>query len=453
MVYIPGAPDSFKQRYAGGAIWGTETENGYDVNAQQVEFQIEDYRPENPSADSTLTVHGVSFQQIIDTQGLIGRPIVVMGGMRDGLPLATLQARKRGKLVDGLISQAWGNWIGTDMSIGMKFVAAGVAQGSQQQDGGGSAGPNADVASGNGGGGASAAGVMRARRTGFRSLDGRPYARGAVSPLGFDRPVVRPTGIGDIGELGTGAFGSATTTSGGMTASMFGGGLDGLQAPLNLIHNLQPNASLSSAIKETLSKAFPNGKPNVQISDALKLPYQDAGMYQNLQQYASYIKNLSHSVLGIKDYTGVNFSSHSNVIDVWDITKNIAYGQIDVIDLIGQPTWIDLQTVSVKTILRGDLHVGSDTTIPSTLINIAADAVYPASPSFQKTHITLPGKYRVIKVLHIGDFRNPDGAGWSTNFELLYLGGAGSGQADLSRAIQDSTLIQNPNNLPSTPLA
>jgi hypothetical protein len=262
-----------------------------------------------------------------------------------------------------------------------------------------------------------------------------------------------PTDIGDIGELGSGAFGSATTSFGNSFASMFGGGVDGLQAPLNLIHNLMPNMNLSSAIQETLSKAFPHGSPNVNISDALKLPYQDAGMYQNLQQYASYIKNLSSSILGIKDYGGVNFSSHSNVIDVWDITKNVGYGQIDAIDLIGQPTWIDIVTVSVKTIMRGDLHVGMDVTLPSTLVNIAADAVYPGTSAFQRTHITLPGKYRITKVLHIGDFRNPDGAGWSTNFEMVYLGGAGTGQADLSKAIQDSTLMQNPNNLPTTPLA
>jgi hypothetical protein len=49
----------------------------------------------------------------------------------------------------------------------------------------------------------------------------------------------------------------------------------------------------------------------------------------------------------------------------------------------------------------------------------------PGNATDQRTHISLPGAYKVYKILHIGDFRNPDGASWSTNYELL-TGGATS---------------------------
>jgi hypothetical protein len=59
-------------------------------------------------------------------------------------------------------------------------------------------------------------------------------------------------------------------------------------------------------------------------------------------------------------------------------------------------------------------------TLPQTLVNFSgADAMIPGNAPDQRTHISLPGSYKVFKILHIGDFRNPDGASWSTNYELL----------------------------------
>jgi hypothetical protein len=93
-----------------------------------------------------------------------------------------------------------------------------------------------------------------------------------------------------------------------MISSFFGGGGSGagggLAVPLNFIHNMMPNMPLSSAIQETLGKVFPNADLKVLISSALKLGYQDSGMYQNLTQYASYIKKLSHSIMGTGDTRG-----------------------------------------------------------------------------------------------------------------------------------------------------
>jgi hypothetical protein len=158
----------------------------------------------------------------------------------------------------------------------------------------------------------SVVGVRRKRISsgvGFRSMDYRPYPRGAVVPFGGGPPAVTPFGIGDIGQFGPGAIGEATSSIGGMVSSLFGGGENQLQSPLNLIHNMMPNMSLSSAVSETLGRAFPQGDANIGISDKIKLGFQDAGMYGNMNQYANYVQKLSQSVMGIKDYPGVNMSS------------------------------------------------------------------------------------------------------------------------------------------------
>jgi len=455
-VAIAGAPASFPVRYDGGAQWGTEVNGRHDPGAQQVEFQIEELRPDLPNSESTLTVQGVTFQQIKDTGFLIGKPIAVFGGMRPGLPIATAQAPKAGLLMQAQIIRAWGNWIGTEMSIGMTFAPAGM---SSEQGGGGGGGGGGDGASqilgavegaiGGGGGGSAPAAARRFRNVGFRSINHRPFSRGAFTQPGGDIPVVSPFGLGDVGEFGGGAFGAATSSFGGITSSFFGGGLNGLQAPLNLIHNMQPNMLMSSAISQTLGVAFPRGGSNVQISSGLKLPYQDVGMYQNLQQYAGFIKQLSQSILGIKNYQGVNFSAHTNTLNVWDATKPIGEGQIAAIDLIGQPTWVNVNTINIKTVLRGDIHCGMFVTLPPTLLAIRPEAVVPGLPD-QKMNTSFSGSFVVNRVLHIGDFRNPDGAGWSSNFECFFLG-ATQGQTDASETTDQSSQDQSaPSTVPGS---
>src|SRR5262245_7571869 len=311
-VAVSGAPGNiFPVRYDDGAIWGTHVNGQSDPGSQSVEFHIEEYNPTLPTPDSTITIHGVSWEQVANSNQLMGKPIVIKGGLKPGLPLATLQSSKAGLLLDGQVLRAWGNWIGTDMSIGMSFLPSGAAK-IPSQFGPGSSG---DSSSDGGGGDASAGGqsLMSQRlrryplhRVGRRSLSERPFARGAIHWQGGDQPVITPfAGLGTVTEFGSAAIGLATTFTGGMASSLFGGGVNGLRAPINLIHNMMPNMPMSAAIQDTLSKAFPQANVNVAISSALKLGYQDAGMYQNMEQYAGFIQKLSQSILGIKNYVGV----------------------------------------------------------------------------------------------------------------------------------------------------
>jgi hypothetical protein len=434
-IAISGAPSTFPARYDDGAIWGSHKNGVADPGAQQVEIHIDETAFNVATPDSVITVHGVSWDQIRTTNQLIGKAIVVKGGMMPGLPLATVQSVKRGLLLSGRVGRAWGNWIGTDMSIGISF-----AVGENNEDTGGgspsggspSGGDGAPSAGGDGAPSASESstsvvGVRKrliSRGVGFRSLDQRPYARGASVPLEGGPPTVTPTDIGDIGQFGPGAIGEATSSIGGMISSFFGGGESQLQAPLNLIHNMMPNMSLSGAIAETLGKAFPQGGANIGISDNIKLGYQDAGMYGNMNQYANYVQKLSQSVLGIKNYLGVNMTSKGQGINVWDGTKALGFGAIDFFDLIGQPTWINVNIVQVKCIMRGDIQCGWSVSIPATIFAISPGAIVTLGPSgsVQRDNVSIPGSGFVTRVLHIGDFRNPDGVGWSTTYDIVVSG-------------------------------
>jgi hypothetical protein len=254
------------------------------------------------------------------------------------------------------------------------------------------------------------------------------FPRAAASAIGI--PAIPLGGV--LAQIPLATFGDASATVNGITTSLFGGGGGGLSLikPLNLIHNLMPNMPLKDGIQQTLSKAFPKAKLNILIREGLKLAYQDAGMHQNLDQYSQYIQKLSNSIAGTKNYLGVHMSSHSDTIDVWDGTTPVTEGVISNIDLIGQPTWIDINKISIKTVLRADLHVGGTVTLPPTLINVTEQSTQ-AWTSEQKATITFTGSFLITKVLHIGDFRNPDGSSWSSNYEALVVG---SPEAEVAEA-------------------
>lgn len=68
-----------------------------------------------PQGAGNIRVWGISLQEIAQANNLKNKNIKVYGGMQKGLPLANPQ--QSGLLAQGYIQQAFGNWIGTDMTL------------------------------------------------------------------------------------------------------------------------------------------------------------------------------------------------------------------------------------------------------------------------------------------------------------------------------------------------
>ena len=391
-----------------GWRWTSHPNGVYDPNAQQIEMMLETYVTPDPTSNSTVEIHGVPWEQIRDTSSLIDKTVVIYGGMEKGLPLATYQSRNKGHLVTGRIQKAWGNWVGTNMSIGMQIAVGGIPDGSDSSSGAPSGGTDSSSSS------TSAQGV-RFSRTGPRGIHRRlPQTAATTVP---SVAVTNPTngGSGSIG--GSGSSVSFPNLLGGVLQQYVGGGNPGLTNPLNLIHNLLPNMPLASAMNETLSRAFSGLPLNIQISSMLRLGYQDAAVYQSMNQYIDYINHLSQSILGAtqgtKNYLGVRASSDGTSLDIWDGTSNFGNTDITAGDLIGQPTWVDRYLVQIKMAMRGNIKPNMIVTLPTTIFNIDPAAIQLGS-SDQRTNLTLGGSYRIYRVRHIGDYRNPDGNNWCT---------------------------------------
>ena len=92
-----------------------------DLGALDVELDISTAGVANPITSSAfIRVWGVSLQQIAQGTDLSGKTIAVYGGMQKGLPLAN--PAQAGLLVSGSIYPAYGNWIGTDMTLDLQVV-------------------------------------------------------------------------------------------------------------------------------------------------------------------------------------------------------------------------------------------------------------------------------------------------------------------------------------------
>jgi hypothetical protein len=92
-----------------------------DPNALNVEFDLPVAANAQPTGDANTFVRiwGIPLTDIAQSRDLNGKSIKVYGGMQKGLPLAN--PAQAGLLVQGVINQAFGNWIGTDMTLDLQI--------------------------------------------------------------------------------------------------------------------------------------------------------------------------------------------------------------------------------------------------------------------------------------------------------------------------------------------
>lgn len=198
------------------------------------------------------------------------------------------------------------------------------------------------------------------------------------------------------------------TTDGGATQS----------SPAALSFTWKKGQQLSSVIQSTLAAAYPAlNAPVVNISPNLVLNNDEAGVYQTLQQFASYLNGVSQDIVG-GTYSGVKITLVNGTIQVFDGT--VPLGQTTSIlaqDLVGPPTWLSVATVQLTTVMRADLQVGSQITLPQ-LAGLQA-VTTPQSQSNARSQGTFSGTWTVIYLRHVGNSRDPNAQSWVTTIQAI----------------------------------
>ncbi|GAB0119908.1 hypothetical protein [Acidisoma sp. 7E03] len=192
--------------------------------------------------------------------------------------------------------------------------------------------------------------------------------------------------------------------------------------PGNLMLTCRAGQTLSNALQQTLSTAYPNYQINIQISDQVKWGHDVIGPYTTLEGLATGVYNITHGMLG-SGYAGVSISVENNTINVFDGTvPSQKVIQLAYTDFIGQPTWIDQNTMQLFCAMRADLPLGAiikmpiGTNMAPGLTNAPGFVTTTANsaPNELNYPLTFQGQFQVNQIRQIGHLRDPSAEGWQT---------------------------------------
>lgn len=102
--------------------WTSHPNGVFDPGALNVEFDMPLSTYDTPMGMQTITVHGISLQDLTNAQQFVGMQIVMKAGMQAGLPLAN--PKQAGTILVGQVFQSFGNWEGTEMTLDFVVTAS-----------------------------------------------------------------------------------------------------------------------------------------------------------------------------------------------------------------------------------------------------------------------------------------------------------------------------------------
>ncbi|KHN59916.1 hypothetical protein [Aeromonas hydrophila] len=180
---------------------------------------------------------------------------------------------------------------------------------------------------------------------------------------------------------------------------------------------------LSDVMRRGIQAAYPNFKRiDIFIGDDLVLPEDGNAPYQSLSHLSTVVRSLSKATKGSPDdYQGIQISIHDNeIIRIFDGTA--AKDGVNILphELVGQPTWIELNKVSFKCPMRADLSCGDIVVLPQGLASSPLMVNTDNARSSYRDASLFSGKFLITSVRHIGEFSNPDGSNaWNTIYEAI----------------------------------
>ena len=161
----------------------------------------------------------------------------------------------------------------------------------------------------------------------------------------------------------------------------------------NIPFVMQKNQELTGAVKQALRTAYPTTNINGSFSDGLKYTEDTQAQNFDLLTLSSTVNQISKSIK--KDPT---------------YTKQIAFT-----DIIGNLTWLGINTIQAKVVMRGDLNIGDYISFQSGIpvLNIVNNS------SQYRNKIAFNGVFFITKLHHVGSSRQADGNAWVTIIEAI----------------------------------
>lgn len=198
--------------------------------------------------------------------------------------------------------------------------------------------------------------------------------------------------------------------------------------PLNFQFQCKKSEPYSTAILNTLKIAFKGivDEQNIKINinEDLKPSEDETHSCDSLAEFNRWINNRSKNIIKRPNYIGVSIAYQNGSISVVDSTNILDQKthQINFSDLIGQPTWIGSQTMSLRVVMRGDIKVGDVIQMPKlegNQINLVLSN--PNSYSQYRNKSAFSDKFWITSLRHTGNFRQGSADNWVTTITAISL--------------------------------
>lgn len=186
--------------------------------------------------------------------------------------------------------------------------------------------------------------------------------------------------------------------------------------PGNFVLDWRAGQPLADALRQCLSVAYPDAPIQIDISDRVVATQDMPHFCGTLDELAQVIKETTGGNYIGPTYVGVDITVQGGAIVVFDGTAPPPVVEINFTDLIGQPTWVDVNQLQMQAVMRGDVQVGANIKMPPSLINSPGmvGTVSGAMPSSVNYQPTFQGQFMVTGMRQIGNLRATDGDSWAT---------------------------------------
>ena len=188
------------------------------------------------------------------------------------------------------------------------------------------------------------------------------------------------------------------------------------QNSVNIPFSWKKDTTLESAVKTSLEIAYPGTAIVGSYSKDLIYTEDQAGIYEDIEQFATYVYKTSKSIITSPTYQGASITVTSDGFNIADgTTPESTSKSIGFTDIIGNLTWLNVGVIQAKLVMRADLVVNQFVTFPrgTPVTNVVN------SFSQFRNNVSFQGKFQINQIRHVGSSRQPSADNWVTIIDCI----------------------------------
>lgn len=182
---------------------------------------------------------------------------------------------------------------------------------------------------------------------------------------------------------------------------------------------------LADIIENALRNAYPDYEIEINISNELILTEKVEGIYsRGLRQFAIMMRSFSKGLNQKAGYDGVRMTIAENKIKIWDndyISHTSKSIEINFEEIIGQPTWLAVNTITFKCPIRADINIDDYVLLKQDPYSNKGRVFFGSSSqifNYARNKLNFSGQFQIISIRHVGQYLNPDANNaWVTIYE------------------------------------